>query len=74
MKAYRLDSGSLNLASIRSDAIAQATYAAIETISDADMLLQPRVTWSCTVQQYVVLSFETCTVTVKEKAIKINAG
>lgn len=52
----------------------QAVYNALEKIPDADLLLQPRFSWKCKMTQYFFGSSETCTVTVKGKAISINEG
>ena len=52
----------------------EAVYNALAKIPDADLLLQPRYSWKCVDTQYIVFSTETCTVTVRGKAIQINEG
>lgn len=52
----------------------QAVYNALDKIGNADLLLQPRFAYKCTATTYILYSTETCTVTVKGKAVTINEG
>ncbi len=52
----------------------RAMYNALEKIPNADAVLEPRFKWSCTYTDNFFTSSETCTVTVKGKAISINEG
>ena len=64
----------MSLPTARGRATMEATYNAIESVPNADMLLQPRTSWNCEIRQYILFSVRTCEVTVKGKAISINAG
>jgi hypothetical protein len=52
----------------------QAIYNALGKIPNADLMVQPRFTWKCVTTQFFFGSSETCTVTVRGKAIALKQG
>jgi len=52
----------------------RALYNALEKIPNADAVLEPRFSWDCQYSNSFFAIRETCTVTVKGKAISINEG
>ncbi len=49
-----------------------AVYNALESVPDADLILQPRFYYECNSVQYVVYAQEICKVIVRGKAISIR--